>query len=201
MIRTISLALESSVSYVTGTVNGVQTDWTLTGANTWQTMCDRADDDVYRLSIVAYTSSGTRYDYETTLVYGLDSRLDWTAQDYLNAEDLQRIEQNCVILRDLLLQCGYSATINTKTWEREEYPTPTQMARIRANINELRDKFYFFDEWIELVRKYREIDGRETIDYTQVFAMEWDLSILKPYIDRMQTAYMYAGEIYGGNNV
>lgn len=200
MIRTISLALESSVSYVTGTVNGVQTDWTLIGANTWQTVCERADDDVYRLSIAAYTSSGTRYDYETTLVYGLDSKLDWTAADYLNSEDLQRIEQNCVILRDLLLQCGYSATINPKTWVKGEYPTPTQMARIRANINELRDKFYLFDEWIDLVQKFRP-DGRETIDYTQIFAMEWDLSILKPYIDRMQESYMYAGEIYGGNNV
>ena len=201
MIRTISLALESSVSYITGTVNGVQTDWTLTGANIWQTVCDRADDDVYRLSIAAYTSSGSRYDYETTLVYRLDSKLDWTAADYLNSEDLQRIEQNCVILRDLLLQCGYSAAIHTKTWAKGEYPTPTQMARIRANINELRDKFYLFDEWIELIRKYREPDGCETIDYTQVFAMEWDLSILKPYIDRMQAAYMYAGEIYGGNNL
>ena len=200
MIRTISLSLESSVSYVTGAVNGVQTEWTLTATNTWQTVCERTDDDVYRLSIAAYTSSGTRYDYETTLVYGLDSRLDWTAADYLNSEDLQRIEQNCVILRDLLLQCGYSATINTKTWAKGEYPTPTQMARIRANINELRDKFYLFDEWIELMQKFRT-DGRETIDYTQIFAMEWDLSILKPYIDRMQEAYMYAGEIYGGNNV
>lgn len=200
MIRTISLALESSVSYITGAVNGVQTDWTLTGANTWQTVCDRSDDDVYRLSIAAYTSSGTRYDYETTLVYGLDSKLDWTAADYLNSEDLQRIEQNCVILRDLLLQCGYSANINTKTWVKGEYPTPTQMARIRANINELRDKFYLFDEWIELTQKLRP-DGYETVDYTQIFAMEWDLSILKPYIDRMQESYMYAGEIYGGNNV
>lgn len=196
MMHVLSVTLGSEITHVTGTVNGVPSKWTLFGEHTWQTTCARTTDSQYEIKLTAYDAAGNRADYQTILHYGVDCRLDWTVNDCLNSEDLNRIETNCKTLHDVLHGLGYTTNIKTRTWDKSDFPHPSEMKRIRNNINEMKDKFYVFPEWIDIVQAFRR-DGRETLNAEQIFAMEWDMNVLYIWIDRMN-AHMYAGEIFGG---
>lgn len=132
------------------------------------------------------------------------SKLDWSVSDYLNHDDLTRIERNCKILNDKLLEYGYIAPIDFRQWAVGEYPTPTQLERIRSNINALQDVWFAIPEWRELMAVYRP-DGRETINAEQVNAQEWDLQQMYDYLQAMVmvfdlkqagTPFMIAGGLY-----
>lgn len=84
-------------------------------------------------------------------------------------------------------------------WTRTDFLTPAELARIRRNINALQHGFYRLPDWRELVQKFCE-DGRETLDAEQVNAKEWDLHSLYVWVDRMAAAFLYAGEIYAGED-
>ena len=71
MTRTLSVALPSSTLYVSGTVNGVSTTWTLRENNIWETVADRAEDDTYLVDLTAISSSGQSTHAVFTLYYGL----------------------------------------------------------------------------------------------------------------------------------
>ena len=71
MTQTLSVALPSSTLYVSGTVNGVSTIWTLRENNIWDTVADRAEDDTYLIDLTAISSSGQSTHAVFTLYYGL----------------------------------------------------------------------------------------------------------------------------------
>lgn len=112
------------------------------------------------------------------------SKLNWSVSDYLNHDDLTRIERNCKILNDKLREYGYIAPIDFRKWAVGEYPTPTQLERIRSNINALQDVWFAVPEWRELMAAHRP-DGRETINAEQVNAQEWDLQQMHDYLQAM----------------
>lgn len=132
------------------------------------------------------------------------SKLDWSVRDYLNHDALTRIEKNCKILNDKLREYGYIAPIDFRKWDVGEYPTPTQLERIRSNINALQDAWFAVPEWRELMAVYRP-DKLETINAEQVNAQEWDLQQMYDYLQAMVkvfelkqsgTLFMIAGGIY-----
>lgn len=127
-----------------------------------------------------------------------------TAQDFWNYTDLNRVESWTQYLREQLNTYGYAAQITSKTWTAGEYPTPTQLARIRSNINALQDVWFSVPEWRELMAVYRP-DGRETINAEQVNAQEWDLQQMHDYLQAMVkvfelkqsgTLFMISGGLY-----
>lgn len=132
------------------------------------------------------------------------SKLNWSVNDYLNYDDLNRIERNCKILNDKLRDCGYIIPIDFRKWSIGEYPTPTQLERIRSNINALQEAWFAVPEWRELMAVHRP-DGRESINAEQVNAQEWDLQQMYDHLYAMVkafelkqagTPFMIAGGIY-----
>ncbi|OUP50470.1 hypothetical protein B5F17_13935 [Butyricicoccus pullicaecorum] len=127
-----------------------------------------------------------------------------TDQEFWNYTDLNRVESWTQYLRAQLNAYGYAAQITSKTWTAGEYPTPTQLVRIRSNINALQDVWFAVPEWRELLAVYRQ-DGCETITAEQVNAQEWDLQQMYDYLQAMVSAFelkqagtpfMIAGGIY-----
>lgn len=71
MSQTIQVSLPSSTLYVSGTVNGVATEWTNVSGSTWQTTAARAADEIYRVELTMVNSLGTSTTKSITLYYGL----------------------------------------------------------------------------------------------------------------------------------
>ena len=81
MTQTLSVALPASTVYVSGTVNNVAVTWTMTGAETWEAVADRAADDIYHVMLTIVNSSGTSTNAAFTLYYGLQLITDRTQAD------------------------------------------------------------------------------------------------------------------------
>ena len=133
------------------------------------------------------TADGKRF-----AVRGSRWRWDWRATDYLNAEDLNRIEDNCAYLAGRLRAAGYLAELETKTdWTMADIPYREEIDRIRRNVDTLQVIFYSLPEW-------REIVYNNTMDFEQMNAMEWDLHLLDVWLSRMMAVYRYCGTFYCG---
>ena len=81
MTQTLSVALPASTVYVSGTVNNVAVTWTMTGAEIWEAVADRAADDIYHVALTIVNSSGTSTNAAFTLYYGLQLITDRTQAD------------------------------------------------------------------------------------------------------------------------
>lgn len=192
-MATLRVGLGGDTDYVTGTVNGAAAVWTLAGANIWETDAPRTVDDRYDISITAYDKLGRATAYSRTVYYG-DGALSWhhTARDYLGADDLVRIETATAYLRDRLAGLGYRVSLLCKTdWQVGDLPSHSEVDRIRANIDALQWAFYSLPDW-------REVVYNATVDAAQLNSWEWDLHALGVWLDRMCAAFVYSGEIYGG---
>jgi hypothetical protein len=108
-----------------------------------------------------------------------------------NADMLNRLEQWTTYLAAQLCSYGYSVTVQTRTWTRTDYPTRTEVDRIRRNVDALQAGFYSLPDW-------REIVYNNTLHYSQANALEWDLYTIYVWLERMVAAFVYAGEIYAG---
>ncbi|OUP49778.1 hypothetical protein B5F17_14220 [Butyricicoccus pullicaecorum] len=111
-----------------------------------------------------------------------------STQEFWNYSDLNRAEEWTKYLCDSLNAYGYGVKIIPKTWAVGEYPTPTQLERIRSNINALQDAWFAVPEWRELMAVHRP-DGCETITAEQVNAQEWDLQQMHDYLQAMVNAF------------
>ena len=57
-----------------------------------------------------------------------------------NYTDLNRVEKWCEYLKDILSKYGFAETLIIKTnWNMKDYPTRTQIDRIRHNIDKLKE--------------------------------------------------------------
>ena len=149
MTRTLSVALPSSTLYVSGTVNGVPTTWTLREDNIWDTVADRAEDDTYLVDLTAISSSGQSTHAVFTLYYGLlqlitdrtqadvdyvrqlsaigwanmsaSQRVDWQSnlKGAYNASDLNRVGSAVNYVANRLGEQGYSVEVSPKTTWQE----------------------------------------------------------------------------------
>lgn len=69
--RTLSIQAPSSAMYVSGMVNGVDTIWTNTNENTWESVVDRSSDDKYLVELTIIDQNGRSSKSSITLYYGL----------------------------------------------------------------------------------------------------------------------------------
>ena len=192
-MATLRVGLGGDTDYVTGTVNGAAAVWTLAGENIWQTDAPRTQDDRYDIHIEVKDKLERWTVYDRTVYYG-DGALSWhhTAADYLNADDLNRIETATAFLRDRLAGLGYRVSLLCKTdWRVGDLPTQSDADRIRGNIDALQWAFYSLPDW-------REIAYNATVDAVQLNAWEFDLHILGVWLDRMCAAFVYSDEVFSG---
>ena len=93
-----------------------------------------------------------------------------------NYTDLNRVEEWCEYLQSILANYGYSEELEIKTdWAMTDYITRTQMDRIRANIDSLKD----FCEALST----ETIEYDNTMNYKQANALEQILYDISQYIE------------------
>ena len=86
--QVLTVSLPTSTLYVSGTVNGVETVWTNTEGQSWETTADRSADDSYRVELTIINDLGVSSDSVFTLYYGLHLITDRTEQDVETVKQL-----------------------------------------------------------------------------------------------------------------
>ena len=86
--HTLTATLPSDTLYVSGTVNGVATTWTNTEGQTWQTVAERSETDVYVVVLTIINQLGTASETQFTLYYGLHLVTDRAQTDVAYAQAL-----------------------------------------------------------------------------------------------------------------
>lgn len=139
----IRLTLPSATVYVSGTVNGTATTWTNVEGYDWETIADRAPDDIYRVELSMVTGQGVTVAESVTLYYGLQLITDRTQADVnrvlflaakrlsgmtaeeqaefsaamrgaYNAEDLNRVGAAVAYVAQRLAAYDYAADVSPK---------------------------------------------------------------------------------------
>lgn len=146
MDEQLSISLSSDINYVYGTVNGVVATFSLTAPGIWSAVVDKAANGRYVISITAYNNAGTSVQY-STVIYKLDDiitpKIDWKAEDYYNADDLNRIEANTQYLADYLRSLYYSIPTQEIKVDRDiiSIDFANSINRVENNIETLKNNF------------------------------------------------------------
>lgn len=104
--------------------------------------------------------------------------------------DLNRIEEWCQYIAEILNSYGYYANINVKTnWTRLNMPTVSEMERIRQNVLNIKNAYYSFtgvpnDLNFMTIQKANDI--------------EKILNEIEILIGKMVSQFFYSGEIFAG---
>ena len=106
--RTLTATLPSDTLYVSGTVNGVATTWTNTEGQTWQTVAERSETDVYVVVLTIINQLGTASETQFTLYYGLHLVTDRTQADVTYVQTLAEKIKNGIATEDELAEWNAS---------------------------------------------------------------------------------------------
>ena len=100
----LTVSLPSSTLYVSGTVNGVDTVWTNTSGQLWETTADRSEDEIYRVVLTIIDDTGTPTESRFTLYYGLHLITDRTLADVETVKELAEAIKNGVATEEQVQQ-------------------------------------------------------------------------------------------------
>lgn len=219
MEREISIKLQSNIVYVTGTVNGNEVTFTLSGDNTWTATVPRVSPDIYVCIISATNSLGTVITINTTLYYGLQLITDRTQADveyakilhekglsrmtaeelvewanglkgWYDYRDLNRVGGAMIYIRDRLKAVGEVVDIEPRTdWSLSDLPTHGAITEYLNNIEKLRS--------VMPVPIETPVSGL-LLNYEEANDIERILEYLEILIDKIEQTYLYSGEIYAG---
>lgn len=107
-----------------------------------------------------------------------------------NHTDLNRIEAYSEYVAEQLNLYNYSVNITTKTnWTDEDFPTRTEMKRIRDNVEKLKNAFISFTSVPASLEK---------MTYQKANDLEKVLYELDTLINNMIASFYYSGEVYSG---
>jgi hypothetical protein len=112
-----------------------------------------------------------------------------TAKGYYNYTDLNRIEQDCDYLASL-----FGISITTKTWTRTDFPTLSEMNRIKNNIDSVRNAYYTLPTTPTTPNTPYNAYGKAN-DIEQI------LNDLKALYDKNALDVFYTDEIYSGETI
>jgi hypothetical protein len=112
-----------------------------------------------------------------------------TEKGHYNYADLNRIEQDCEYLAAL-----FNVSITAKTWVRTDFPTPTEMTRIKNNITTVRNAYYT----LPITPTTPNIPYNT---YGKANDIEQILNDLKALYDTNAQDVFYADEIYSGETI
>lgn len=112
-----------------------------------------------------------------------------TPKGYCNADDLNRIEQNCEYLAGI-----FGVSVQTRAWSRTDFPAPGEFERILANLNALRDAYFVYQTTPTTpqnpVNEYHKANDIERI-----------LRDLYTLYEDNKRAVMYTGEPFAGQMI
>jgi len=146
MDEQLSINLSSDISYVYGTVNGVEATFSLTAPGVWSAVVPKSPDGKYIVVITAYNNAGTPTTLNT-VIYRLDDiitpKRDWRETDYYNADDLNRVEANTQYLRDFLNSIDYKVPEQEIKVDRNMVSIDfiSSINRIESNIDDIKNNF------------------------------------------------------------
>jgi hypothetical protein len=112
-----------------------------------------------------------------------------TAKGYYNYTDLNRIEQDCDYLAAL-----FGITITTKEWARTDFPTLSEMNRIKNNIVAVRNAYHTYVNT-------PATPNTPYNTYLKANDIEKILNDIKALYDINSQDVFYAGEIYSGETI
>ena len=118
-----------------------------------------------------------------------------TSKGYINAVDLNRIENTCSYLADQLNSYGYSVSITVKTdWTMEDFPYPSEIDRIRDNVNALITAYY-------KLQGSPDIRYVDTINYEDANSLEQNIKNIDTLLQNMISGFRYSGTFFSGQEV
>lgn len=156
---------------------------------------DRTAADVSRVTdLTRKMRSGTASDAERT------EWLEGRMKGAWNASDLNRIENWTIYLTDFLAQQGYTANtfLRRTAWTKADFPTRSDIGRIRRNVEALQNYFFALPDW-------REIVHNGTMNFDQANVLEWDLGRIEIWLQELvkaanirqaNTLFMQAGGVF-----
>ena len=201
MNEQISIQLSSSISYVHGTVNGIEASFSLTGSNIWSAVVERSDNGIYDVVITAYNNTGTstvikRKIYSHT---GWQTpKLDWSRDDFYNFEDLNRVENNTIYVAEMISAFDTPPVIDSdvsRTMTRIEFAE--SLNRLEGNIDRL-SRRYRPVGWIE---NQLDWESNTSFDFKDAARLESNLALLYFYYRGNIDNFRYCGSYTCGEEV
>lgn len=111
----------------------------------------------------------------------------------LNVSDINRIEGNIAFLSKELKKHAYSPVTSTKQWENKGLPTENDIKRILNNIRGLTSAFYRPSDAPDI--------PPQMLVYTDVNAVEKNLSLIKELLDYMVNSFKKSGTFQSGSKM
>ncbi len=143
--RTLNTTLPSDTLYVSGTVNGVAATWTNTEGQTWETVAERSETDIYVVALTIINSLGTTTETQFTLYYGLHLITDRTKEDVTYVQNLAK-----------KITAGTATEEDLAEWNRAELKGSynyTDLNRVGSAMRYVADRLTKFGYLIEISPK------------------------------------------------
>lgn len=121
----------------------------------------------------------------------ITAKTDWTAADYYNFDDINRVENNTEYVRSELLVIGYVSPSMTFIKDRTDksYDLVSSINRIEANLQTLVNNFVEPPGWLP------SITWTQDTKFNAYHANRWEnnLSLIHEYAALTEQAFRYAG--------
>ena len=216
--------LNVTVNSVSGTVNDTATTWTLSGG-LWTATAPLSEMGQYLCVFDVATSDGKTVEMRLPLYYGVISLItdrtqadvdellsilqtpfaDWTTEQAqlfysgmskgaYNASDLNRVGAAMVYIAERMASMGYAVdNIAPKLyWMDTDVVTQSDMGAYLSDLAALRAVLELPSETPAIPTDMAELTFTEANDIEQI------LTIINTMLTNITLAYMYAGELYGG---
>lgn len=154
-------------------------------------ICDRSTADVSALRAL-----------HSKILDGILSPAEWATwldvqqRGALNIKDLNRIETNCVFLKQKLLEYGYTVHLDVRSqpWLMEDFLYAEDIERIRSNVQALVDAFYTLYPSPVITSNYN-------LDITDINELEQNLLNVNILLDYMIAYFRKSGTFRSGQGV
>lgn len=199
--RVLIATLPSDTLYVSGTVNGVATTWTNTEGQTWETVAERSENDVYAVALEMVGTGGAVTKATFTLYYGLHLITDRTYSDVANgtdkgsynASDLSRVNAAMDYVAGRLIEYGYAPSIQTKSdWMDTDWMTESTAQQYLENLSELRRQFALLQSTPAVP------DDMQGLTYTEANNIEKILEDIDTLLTNAAKTWFFSGDVFSG---
>jgi len=130
----------------------------------------------------------------------IEPKTDWTSEDYFNAEDLNRIENNTLEVINFLRSIQFDApdvvTVIDRNIQNVEFLS--SINRVEQNIEETRKAFLVPN--VPGIRPATWTIGR-TFDYRDANRLENNLKLMRRYAQLAKEGIVYCGTFVCGEEV
>lgn len=226
MTQVIELTLNPEIISVYGVVNGETYDFALTdsvdGMGVWTATVTRANDDIYRISVIAMNRNRLTTRLDTVIYFGLhlvtdrtqfdvnrvnelakkgwanmtaEERSEWEIglKGAYNCTDLNRVQSAARYLQTRLADAGYPLELSAeKTWTVQDVPTQADLTAYLADIKAIRGVFNL----LKTTPPAPETMARLT--YIKANDIEQILLDVDGLLSNVIASFVYSGDIFGG---